>query len=68
MAHLAGLAAANQPLAYHQARQDLTRRLRHQAPASPGRRPLLRPTRWLADRLLCRRAELEDPIGAAVGL
>jgi hypothetical protein len=68
MASLVGLAAADQPLAYHQAHQNLTRRLRHQAPASPGRRPLLRPTRWLADRLLCRRAELEDPIGAAAGL
>jgi hypothetical protein len=68
MASLVSLAAADHPLAYHQAHQDLTVRLRHQAPASPDRRPLLRPTRWLADRLLCRRAELEDPIGAAAGL
>jgi hypothetical protein len=44
IARLAGLAAADQPLAYHQARQDLTRSLRHQAPASPaGRRCCGRP-------------------------
>jgi hypothetical protein len=66
MANLAGLAAAEQPLAFHQAKHELRRRLRHRAPACPGRRPLLRPTRWLADRVLrCtfhRPAAIEKPI------
>jgi tetratricopeptide (TPR) repeat protein len=66
-AELAGLArmAAARPPAFYTASLELQRRLRHRAPACPGRRPLLLPTRLLADRLLCLRSELEDPVGAA---
>ncbi len=44
---------------------ELRQRLRRPLPCSPGRPPLLRSTRALADRLLRHRGELEDPIGAA---
>jgi hypothetical protein len=43
---------------------DLRGRLRQVAPLEPSRPPLLRPARLLSDRLLRRRGELEDPIGA----
>jgi tetratricopeptide (TPR) repeat protein len=66
-AEMAGLArlAAVRPQAFYAASLELQRRLRHRAPTCPGRRPLLLPTRLLADRLLCLRSELEDPVGAA---
>jgi hypothetical protein len=43
---------------------DLRGRLRQVAPLEPSRPPLLRSARLLSDRLLRRRGELEDPIGA----
>jgi hypothetical protein len=67
---MAGLVrlAADRSQAFYQASLALGQRLRHHAPTYLGRRPLLRPTRLLADRLLRRRGELEDPIGAAADL
>jgi tetratricopeptide (TPR) repeat protein len=67
MAALAHLAAegANR---FYEASVALKRRLRQQPLPHPSRPPLLAPTRLLTDRLLLQRGELEDPIGAAVGL
>jgi hypothetical protein len=59
-----GAAAADQAEAVDPPCWDLRRRLRHLAPLDPLRPPLLRPARLLSDRLLRRRGELEDPIGA----
>jgi hypothetical protein len=57
--------AARSPEALGGATRKLRRRLRQEPPLLPGRLPLLRPTRLLADRLLRQRGELEDPIGCA---
>ena len=57
--------APRSPEALAGATRELGRRLRQEPPLLPGRLPLLRPTRQLADRLLRQRGELEDPIGCA---
>jgi hypothetical protein len=72
MAGLAQLVVTN-PDGVHRACFGLRLRLRlRQATPCPsgqaGRPPWLTPVRLLADRLLRRRGELEDPIGAGMGL
>jgi tetratricopeptide (TPR) repeat protein len=67
MARVARL-AADQPEAMYAPCWELRRRLRQEAFPEPGRPPLLRAARLLTDRVLRRRGELEDPIGAGVGL
>jgi tetratricopeptide (TPR) repeat protein len=57
--------APRSPEALAGATRELGRRLRQEPPLLPGRLPLLRPTRQLADRLLRQRGELEDAIGCA---
>jgi tetratricopeptide (TPR) repeat protein len=66
-AELAGLArlAAGQPETLYAAAHELRHRSRHAPLPSPGRPDLLISSRSLADRLLRRRAEHEDPLGAA---
>ena len=67
MARLARL-AAEQPGAVYAPCWELRRRLRQEVLPEQGRPPLLRAARLLTDRVLRRRGELEDPIGAGVGL
>jgi len=64
MKQLAALAADHADSVYAPC-WDLRRRLRQVTPLDPLRPPLLRPARLLSDRVLRRRGELEDPIGAA---
>jgi hypothetical protein len=64
MTRLARL-AAGEPAALYAAIHELRTRSRRAAPPSPGRPDLLTPSRTLADRLLRRRGEHEDPLGAA---
>jgi hypothetical protein len=64
MAALARL-AAEEPQAFYKESLKFGWRLRHQPLGCRGQPRLLTPTRQLADRLLRRRGELEDPIGAA---
>jgi hypothetical protein len=64
MARLARL-AAHQPEALYATAHALRQRLRQAPLPSPGRPDLLTSSRSLADRLLLRRAEHEDPLGAA---
>jgi hypothetical protein len=67
MAALARL-ATEEPQAFYSASLRFGWRLRHQPLGCLEQPRLLTPTRQLADRLLRRRGELEDPIGAAVNL
>lgn len=67
MARVARLAAA-QPEAAYAPCWELRRRLRQEVFAEPRRPLLLRAARLLTDRVLRRRGEFEDPIGAGVGL
>jgi tetratricopeptide (TPR) repeat protein len=67
MAALARL-AAEEPQAFYKESLKFGWRLRHQPLGCLEQPRLLTPTRQLADRLLRRRGELEDPIGAAVNL
>jgi len=67
MARVARL-AADQPEAVYAPCWELRRRLRQEVFPEPGRPPLLRAARLLTDRVLRRRGELEEPIGAGVGL
>lgn len=67
MAHVARVAADNREAMYSPS-WELRRRLRQAVPADPARPPLLIPVRRLTDRVLRRRAELEDPIGTGGGL
>jgi hypothetical protein len=60
--------AADQPEAVYAPCWELRRRLRQEVFPEPGRPPLLRAARLLTDRVLRRRGELEDPIGAGGGL
>jgi hypothetical protein len=60
--------AAHQPGAVVAPCWELRRRLRQEAFPEPGRPPLLLPARRLSDRVLRRRGELEDPIGAGGGI
>jgi hypothetical protein len=64
MARLARL-AAGEPGAVYAATQEFRRRSRSPSLPSPGRPDLLTPSRNLADRLLRRCGEHEDPLGAA---
>ena len=63
MARVARIAADN-PEAVYPPSWELRRRLRQEVPADPARPPLLIPARRLTDRVLRRRGEIEDPIGA----
>jgi len=67
MARVARL-AADQPESVYAPCWELRRRLREEVLPEPGRPPLLRAARLLTDRVLRRRGELEDAIGAGVGL
>jgi hypothetical protein len=67
MARVARL-AAHQPGAVYAPCWELRRRLRQEVFPEPARPSLLIPARRLTDRVLRRRGELEDPIGAGGGL
>jgi hypothetical protein len=67
MAALARL-ATDEPNAFYKPSLKFGWRLRRQPLGCLDQPRLLTPTRQLADRLLRRRGELEDPIGAAVNL
>jgi hypothetical protein len=67
MAALARQAAEN-PEGVYRPCVELLRRLPRVAFFCLGRRPLLTPARLFADRLLRRRSEADDPIGAVDGL
>lgn len=56
---------AAQPEDPHRLHREMRHLLRHRVRSARHRPPLLLPARLLADRLLRRRGEHEDPIGAA---
>jgi hypothetical protein len=63
-----GQMAALDPERLYAACWELRDRLRRAEIPDPGRPPLLRPPRSLSDRVLRRRGEFEDPVGAARAL